>query len=82
MANPDSPALPHLVDFGKLDLHVAARYGVIDSAEHGNDLALDPRPARRGQDDNSDVPRAEVLLVLQVPIGRDENLESFTFGSF
>jgi hypothetical protein len=68
-------------DGRKRDFQVASWCCTVDGAYHGRDPASDARPARRTQNDDCNTPRTEILLVAQVPVGRDENLESFLFGN-
>src|SRR5215211_7666210 len=51
-----------LADDRILDLQIAPGYSTIDGANHGSYLALDTRPACRGQNDDCDTPRTQVLL--------------------
>jgi hypothetical protein len=53
---------------------------MIYRGDHRFDRALDSRPARRAEDDDREPPANEVLLVLQVRVGGDQDREAGRLG--
>src|ERR1051326_4712485 len=58
----------------------AGLYGSDSNRDFGGVL-LNLRPARRWQDENSDSPMRQILLILEILIRREEQLESGRFRS-
>lgn len=63
-----------------LDLCVAPRDSYVNSANYVGDAVSNPRPTRRSKDYYGDAWRAQILLVPQIFVGRNEDLKSFFLG--
>jgi hypothetical protein len=67
--------------FGDFDLRITARAGAIHSGDDTLNVESKNRPFRSSQDDDRDSPLGKVLLILNVLVGRQEDLETGGFGS-
>jgi len=63
-----------------LGFDIASRRGTVHRGDHSLNSALDPGPARCGEHHDGELPRGEVLLILQIRVGSRKNRESFFLG--
>ncbi len=52
---------------------VAPWHGPLNRPDHRSARALNPRPTRRGEDNDCDAPKLEILLVFEIRIGCHED---------
>ena len=62
-----------------LNLGVASLGRVIDCTDHSGNFTLYARPTCRTQCDNRNASHCKILLIPQIPVGRDEDVETFPF---
>ena len=68
---------PSLITFShNLDFGVASRNGLLNRTDDSFCGRLDSRPAWRAQDYDRNAPVLEILLILEVEIGSNQDLES------
>lgn len=64
-----------------VNLEVVSSRGTVDHAYHRVDYSLDPGPARREEDYESDRAADEILLVLQVRVGGHHHAKPELLGA-
>ena len=77
---PDSAAVRGWPSSRNLDLAIASRRRTIYGSDYCAEDALNPWPARCGEYNDGDSPRGEILLILEVCVGGDEDGKSLSLG--